>query len=482
MDEVGLTGIKKISWVSWWIGGLSYSVRGSFPCVGLRSRRVRCCLLLFVATLLLTAQSDAIAKGTVIGVIRSPEVGGRVWVELLDAKSHEALAANNFDLGRSDFLEYSLSDVRPGWYYLTAISDCCYAVQVPPFEVRAGSVPINITLVRAGWWQTFGYGLNQSFKEDATKVGGAILVAVSILLGLFREQIISRLRNPEMDLVVECKVPYVHAGFFEYGELDPDYLPAKPEELVLKKTDKSVLVSWKECGTLRGKTICVYFYRLWIRNQSRRRLGFSSLSTSDVEIILNRIWEDERLVQQPVGFELGDGTQRIRPEPEARMFKDIRMQPRQNFLPRNLRWANTWDLGKACKSLHSPELLLKHRISPDSGRFCDLGFVVDPLEQGHAENSNDPVLLHLALETLNESEESIIRAIHGYRILEILIDSDNQKTPSKLLVCCLIEDRWKKDNDKCRTPHIELSVVTDKHFPVAIPARSPLRAHPGTQP
>jgi hypothetical protein len=48
------------------------------------------------------------------------------------------------------------------------------------------------------------------------------------------------------------------------------------------------------------------------------------------------------------------------------------------FLPSNLRWANSWNFRSPQPKLENDAPLHKSRISAGIGRFCDLGFVAGP--------------------------------------------------------------------------------------------------------
>jgi hypothetical protein len=122
----------------------------------------------------------------------------------------------------------------------------------------------------------------------------------------------------------------------------------------------------------------------------------------------------------------------------ARLFEKARTGEyilRRGFRPMNMRWANSWQISREAVMIEAATLV-KSRLSGRTGRFLDIGFIVEPsqvsrfvkivhlpstLESSRTPETRD-VRLFLALDSIGD-DEGVALPIGEY-FLELLVDCD----------------------------------------------------------
>jgi hypothetical protein len=181
----------------------------------------------------------------------------------------------------------------------------------------------------------------------------------------------------------------------------------------------------------------IHFCRVWVANDGNH-------DAYHVEAFASRVFREEA--------QSGGG----------RKFKLM-----TKFRPLNLRWANSWQISKDPVTVDT-DSLVKNRISTCTGRFLDLGFLVDPTkvdefaetihlpagkDSQQARQAEGNVVLFLTLDSILDDSGGTLGK--GKYLLEIMIDCDTIDAQKFYLYIEIVD--WKSG----QLPDMEIRPASD---------------------
>jgi len=228
----------------------------------------------------------------------------------------------------------------------------------------------------------------QRSSSEAAGWAGAVATFLAVLVALFKEEIQALWRRPSLAASIRLSTPDCH----------------KTEMTVTNTLTGQVLDSWP-----------CYYFRVWVENSG-------NLRAEQVQMFLSRL---------------------------LRKHADGSFKEEKQFLPMNLRWANSHEI-------------FAEGISPKMGKHCDLGHIVHPSKATQAGNTlpnvpADKVIMSLDLE-VKPNTKSHLLAPGTYR-LELRLAAANS-TPVVLILELTLTGGWYDDESRMFADGIGISHVS----------------------
>jgi len=333
---------------------------------------------------------------------------------------------------------YGKSDIAPGVYELTVKAAGYYDYVSNTLEMTEKGQLLLDPVLRS----------SSNMRELAAFLGsnpGIVISLSALMLGIFGLRYFKR---PTFEVRAVGLEPYCHTAVVFFRNRNPDYRTSPAEA----GGDIENIVPFS-----------IHFCRVWVVNSG----------TDDayhVEAFAMRMFKEEPEPDEKAPR--GDNDQGCK----QRKFK-----PYEGFRPMNLRWANSWQISRDPATVE-PAALIKHRISTQTGRFLDLGFLVNPQEvdefvrmarlpstksnQKERESSGN-VRLFLTLDAIGD--DSGVALSKGNYLFEILIDCDAIRAERFYLYMEI--DNWKSVKIKLAGSDELLAIGAKQHartFPMWI--------------
>lgn len=292
--------------------------------------------------------------------------------------------------------------LRPGIYYLQVAREGSWPFTSAPFTVAPNQkIPFQPNLTREEPHVT---------ARDLLNYFSVLLV----VLGLFREQLIrSLIYYPKLTVEAAVGLPYCHLAQMSWQQMAAESQPASAGASAATSGTPAPAKPAPLTSLPNADRFGVYFCRIFVRNAGTGE-------ATDVDVFVSSMWE----------------------------VKGAQVEKVNKFLPLNLRWANSWSFYRRQARLENDEPLRKARISAGIGRFCDLGFIVEPnaacqyfQKAGITVDPTgftDQAIFQFAFETLETAEG---RWSNNHRLLELAIDGNNMET-ELYYIQLKVQGRW----------------------------------------
>lgn len=278
---------------------------------------------------------------------------------------------------------FHATDVPPGIYELTAKADGFIDYQSSSFRMTANSdVAHDPSLTPAARHPLVGF-ISSILHSNL----GAFIGLGGALVGLFE---LSRyFRRPTFGVHVKATEPYCHTAEVFFQQQDQQL---------------AATVGGSEGRPSPRPPCTIHFCRVWVGNDGTH-------DAKGVEAFAARLFEKAQTGGEP------------------------KYILRRGFRPMNMRWANSWQISREVVLIDAATLV-KSRVSARTGRFLDIGFIVEPsqvsqfvkigrlpstLDRNRTPEMRD-VRLFLALDSIGDDEGVALPA--GEYILELLVDCD----------------------------------------------------------
>jgi hypothetical protein len=318
-------------------------------------------------------------SNSVYGRVRLPMAKGcaNVTVELRAFDSAEVIP-----LPVDVQCRFHVTDVDPGIYELAARADGFLEYHSSSFRLTANSdLAHDPSLTPAA-----RHPVMQFLSSFLHSNLGAFLGVGGILVGLFE---LSRyFRRPTFGVHAKPSEPYCHTA----------------EVWFRAQEQQRATATGASAGSFSAGPACtIHFCRVWVGNEGTH-------DAKGVEAFAVRLFEKKLSDAMP------------------------RFVPRPGFRPMNLRWANSWQIAREGVMIETPSLI-KSRLSARTGRFLDIGFMVEPSQVSNfvkivrlpstldaGRQGERDVRLFLALDSIGDDEGVALPV--GEYILELVVDCD----------------------------------------------------------
>ena len=232
------------------------------------------------------------------------------------------------DLMVDNQCRYGKTEIAPGVYELTVKAAGYYDYTSSSFLITQEGQVLRDAVLHS----------SNKIGELAAFLGsnpGIVISLSALMLGIFG---LRYFRCPTFEVFAEGAAPYCHTAVVSF-----------------RNRNSNQRMSPSEAGSDFESidSFSIHFCRVWVANSGTD-------DAHHVEAFAMQMFEEE---PQQGEKKRGCGQRKF--------------EPYEGFRPMNLRWANSWQISRDPATVE-PAALFKHRISTQTGRFLDLGFLVHP--------------------------------------------------------------------------------------------------------